>query len=114
MQHDGERLHRGEESLRVSWFLDPSSVALVGATERSLWSSILVANFRTCGYGGEVHLVHPRNAEAFGQRCLPSLEAIPGGVDHAYVMTGTAAALDVIEDCGRAGVHHVTMLTSGF
>src|SRR5260370_23724997 len=99
---------------RVSWFLDPASVALVGATERSLWSAILVGNFRTCGYRGELHLVHPRNAEAFGQRCYPNLAAIPGPVDHAYVMTGTAAALDVIEDCGRACVRHLTMLTAGF
>jgi acyl-CoA synthetase (NDP forming) len=98
----------------VSWLLDPASVALVGATERSLWSTILVGNFRACGYGGQVHLVHPRAAEAFGQRCYPNLEAIPGGVEHAYVMTGTAAAFDVIEDCGRAGVRNVTMLTSGF
>src|SRR5215470_18132701 len=99
---------------RVSWFLNPRSIALVGATERSLWSTILVTNFRSCGYTGQVHLVHPRNAEAFGQRCYPNLEAVPGGVDHAYVMTGTGAAFDVIEDCGRAGVHKVTLLTSGF
>ena len=98
----------------MSWFLEPQSVALVGATERSLWSTILVGNFRACGFGGQVHLVHPRTAEAFGQRCHPSLEAVPGSVDHAYVMTGTAAAFDVIEDCGRAGVRNVTMLTSGF
>jgi acetate---CoA ligase (ADP-forming) len=117
MHHDGEEVHPGRTprgARPVSWFLDPASVALVGATERSLWSTILVGNFRTCGYGGQVHLVHPRAAEAFGQRCHPNLEAIPGGVDHAYVMTGTAAAFDVIEDCGRAGVPSVTMLTSGF
>ena len=98
----------------VSWFLNPSSVALVGATERSLWSAILVNNFRNCGYAGHVHLVHPRNAEAFGQPCFPTLEAIPGEVDHAYVMTGTGAALGVIDDCGRKGVRNVTMLTAGF
>ena len=98
----------------MSWFLDPASLALVGATERSLWSAILVGNLRTCGYRGEVHLVHPRNAEAFGQRCFPNLAAVPGPLDHAYVMTGTSAALDVIEDCGRAGVRNVTMLTAGF
>ncbi|HEY7201927.1 MAG TPA: acetate--CoA ligase family protein [Candidatus Dormibacteraeota bacterium] len=98
----------------MSWFLEPQSVALVGATERSLWSAILVGNFRACGFGGQVHLVHPRAAEAFGQPCHPSLEAVPDPVDHAYVMTGTAAAFDVIEDCGRAGVRNVTMLTSGF
>lgn len=98
----------------MSWFLNPRSIALVGATERSLWSTILVTNFRNCGYTGQVHLVHPRNAEAFGQRCFPSLHAVPGEVDHAYVMTGTAAALDVIEDCGRKGIRNVTMLTAGF
>ena len=98
----------------MSWFLNPRSIALVGATEQSLWSAILVANFRNCGYTGEVHLVHPRRTEAFGQRCYPELGAIPGDVDHAYLMTGTSAALDVVEDCGRKGVRNVTMLTSGF
>jgi acetate---CoA ligase (ADP-forming) len=121
MHHDGERnATRGPvrgariHAPLVSWFLSPESVALVGATERSLWSTILVANFRDCGYRGQVHLVHPRNAEAFGRPCYPSLEAVPVPVDHAYVMTGTAAAFDVIEDCGRTGVRNVTMLTSGF
>ncbi len=113
MRVDAQGAHRGRPA-RVSWFLGPRSVALVGATERSLWSAILVANFRACGYRGAVHLVHPRNAEAFGQRCYPNLEAVPGEVDHAYVMTGTAAAPDVIEDCGRRGIPSVTMLTSGF
>src|SRR5215471_18779007 len=105
MQHDGEEPHRGETRL-VSWFLDPASIALVGATERSLWSTILVGNLRTLGYAGEVHLVHPTRPEAFGQPCYPNLDAIPGPVDHAYVLTGTGAALDVIEDCGSKGVRH--------
>jgi acetate---CoA ligase (ADP-forming) len=114
MHHDGERkVTRGVVS-QVSWFLAPESMALVGATERSLWSAALVANLRDCGYGGRLHLVHPRNAEAFGMPCHPSLEALPEPVDHAYVMTGTQAAFDVIEGCGRTGVRCVTMLTSGF
>ena len=98
----------------MSWLLNPRSIALVGATEHSLWSAALLNNFRSCGYTGQVHLVHPRRTEAFGLRCFPKLEAIPGDVDHAYVMTGTSAALDVIEDCGRKGIGNVTMLTSGF
>ncbi|HKA49462.1 MAG TPA: acetate--CoA ligase family protein [Candidatus Dormibacteraeota bacterium] len=98
----------------MSWFLNPRSIALVGATEHSVWSVALLNNFRNCGYTGQVHLVHPRRTEAFGQRCFRNLEAIPGDVDHAYVMTGVSAALDVIEDCGRKGVQNVTMLTAGF
>ena len=81
MHHDAEGLHRRRPP-RVSWFLAPRSVALVGATERSLWSAILVNNFRSCGYPGEVHLVHSRSVEAFGQPCHPNLDAVPGPVDH--------------------------------
>src|SRR5437667_85775 len=113
---DAQRTEEGrpERSGRVSWFLGPRSIALLGATERSLWSAALVANFRDCGYPGELHLVNPRAAEVFGRPCHPDLDAVPGDVEHAYVLTGTAAALDVVEDCGRRGVRHVTMLTSGF
>lgn len=114
MHHDGERKVTTGLVSQVSWFLAPRSVALVGATERSLWSAALVANFRDCGYGGRLHLVHPRHGEAFGMPCHPGLEAVPEPVEHAYVMTGTQAAFDVIEDCGRTGVRRVTMLTSGF
>jgi acyl-CoA synthetase (NDP forming) len=98
----------------MSWFLGPRSIALLGATERSLWSAALVANFRDCGYPGELHLVNPRATAVFGRPCHPNLDAVPGDVEHAYVLTGTAAALDVVEDCGRRGIRHVTMLTSGF
>jgi acyl-CoA synthetase (NDP forming) len=42
------------------------------------------------------------------------VSAIPDQVDCAYVMTGTAAASEVVEDCGRKGVRSMVMLTAGF
>lgn len=98
----------------MSWFLAPGSIALVGATERSGWSASLISNFGRFGYQGRLHLVHPRHPEQFGQRCYRSLEDVPEPIDHAYVMVGTDAALDVIEACGRKGVRSATMLTAGF
>ncbi len=94
--------------------LSPRSVALVGATEASIWSANLIANFTDLGYTGHLHLVHPDRPVQFGRPCHPDLAAIPEPVDHAYVMTGTGAALGVIEQCGRSGVRSVTMLTAGF
>jgi acyl-CoA synthetase (NDP forming) len=89
-------------------------VALVGAAAESLWTQSILSNLRGLGYSGDVHLVHPRHQELFGQPCYASLLDVPGDVGCAYVMTGTSTAPAIIEDCGRKGVRSVVMLTAGF
>lgn len=73
-----------------------------------------MANLQLFGYEGGVHLVHPRYESQFGRPCHPTVSAIEDGVDVAYVMTGTAAADAVLEDCAGKGVTGVVMLTAGF
>ena len=92
----------------------PRSIALVGATETSSWAQAVISNLTDFGYEGAIHLVHPRHSEQFGRPCHTTLNAIPDEVDCAYVMTGTTAAAQVIEDCGRKSVPSVVMLTAGF
>jgi acyl-CoA synthetase (NDP forming) len=98
----------------IGELLAPRSVALVGAAAESLWTQSIVNNLRGLGYPGDVHLVHPRHTELFGQPCYRSLLEVPGEVACAYVMTGTSTAPAIIEDCGRKGVRSVVMLTAGF
>src|SRR6516225_8163167 len=98
----------------VRRLLTPRSIALVGATENSFWSRTIIENLTKLGFGGEIYLVHPRQTEQFGRRCFPRMSAIPGPVDHAYVMTGTQHAMAVLNDCADKGVPGVTMLTAGF
>jgi acetate---CoA ligase (ADP-forming) len=94
--------------------LVPSSIALVGATESSTWSQAVMSNLTDFGFEGRIHLVHPRHTEQFGRQCHRTVSAIPDNVDCAYIMTGTAAAAQVIEDCGLKGVPNVVMLSAGF
>ncbi len=94
--------------------LAPKSIALVGASEASSWSVALVTNFASLGFQGRLHLVNPRHSQQFGLPCHGSVSAIPDQVDFAYVMTGTEAAADVVEDCGRKGVRSLVLLTAGF
>lgn len=98
----------------IGSLLVPRSIALVGATETSSWAHAVISNLTGFGYEGAIHLVHPRHSEQFGRPCHPTLNDIPGEVDCAYVMTGTGAAAQVIEDCGRKGVPSVVMLSAGF
>jgi acyl-CoA synthetase (NDP forming) len=94
--------------------LAPRSIALVGASEASSWSLALVTNFANLGFQGRLHLVNPRHSQQLGLPCHGSVSAIPDQVDCAYVMTGTEAASEVVEDCGRKGVRSIVMLTAGF
>jgi len=98
----------------IGSLLVPRSIALVGATETSSWAQAVISNLTAFGYEGAIHLVHPRHSEQFGRPCHPTLNDIPGEVDCAYVMTGTGAAAQVIDDCGRKGVRSVVMLSAGF
>ncbi len=99
---------------KVRKLLSPRSIALVGATENSFWSRTIVENLTTLGFTGALYLVHPRQQQQFGRPCYPSVLAIPGPVDHAYVMTGTQHAFTVLQDCADKDVLGVTMLTAGF
>ena len=99
---------------KVRQLLTPRSIALVGATENSFWSRTIIQNLSTLGFTGEIHLIHPKQSEQFGRPCYPSVTAVPGPVDHAYVMTGTQHAMSVLRDCATKGVRGVTMLTAGF
>jgi len=94
--------------------LNPSSLALVGATESSAWSAALIGNLRSHGYQGALHLVNPRHETQFGLPCHRSVSAIGEPVDCAYVMTGTAAVPGVVDDLVEAGAGGAVLLTSGY
>lgn len=98
----------------IATILNPRSIALVGATEGSGWSTALVNNLRTLGYEGRVHFVHPRYPSVFGAPCHPSVAAIGEPVDCAYVMTATAAVAGVIDDLAAASVPTGVILAADY
>jgi acetate---CoA ligase (ADP-forming) len=89
--------------------LQPSSVAIVGASERARWASQIFNNLRQFGYGGRIHLVNPRQQTVYGEPCLPSLRDIAEPVDHAMVIVPAASVADVLTDAEAAGVKSATV-----
>ncbi|HZD64111.1 MAG TPA: CoA-binding protein, partial [Xanthobacteraceae bacterium] len=92
--------------------LQAKSLAIVGASERARWPSEIFKNLHEFGYGGRIALVNPRQTEVFGQRCFPSLRALPEPVDHALVIVPAAAVPDVLTDAEEAGVQSATVYAS--
>jgi acyl-CoA synthetase (NDP forming) len=89
--------------------LAPSSIAIVGASERGQWQGVIYRNLRTYKYPGRVFLVNPRQSEVWGEKCYPSLRELPERVDHAMIIVPAPAVADVLQDADTAGVKSATV-----
>lgn len=94
--------------------LRPRSIALIGATERSIWSNAAYRNLASFGYAGKVHLVNRKGGTVYGQPAFVSASAIGELVDMALLMVPVAAVLEALDDLREAGIRNAVMLTSGF
>ena len=99
---------------RLDTFFNAKSVVLIGATDRSPWSTWTYANLRQYSPGVTVHVLHPQHDEVHGQTTLKSLEELHEPVDLAYVMVPTSAVLEVLNEVADAGITNVVILTAGF
>ena len=102
------------DAQRAARLLAPRSIALVGASDRSRWSSTLFANLRECGYAGRVALVNPRGGRVHDQAASESCAALGEPIDLGIVLVPQDAVAGVIEDLADAGAGSAMILTSGF
>lgn len=95
---------RSADVARLRHLLTPASVAVIGAGRRHRSSGkAILRNIVTGGFPGAVYVVHPGVAELEGISCLPSVAALPGGVDLAVIATPAAAVVGIAEECAGGG-----------
>ncbi|MEO8145590.1 MAG: GNAT family N-acetyltransferase [Betaproteobacteria bacterium] len=95
--------------------LAPTSVALVGATEREGALGRLVwQNLAAGGLRGALSAVNPKHATVFGQCCYPRLGKLPQPPELAVLVTPARTVPGILEEAGAAGVRAAVVLTSGF
>lgn len=59
--------------------------------------------------GHDVFAVNPHMQTFEGDRCYPTLQAIPGGVDGVVIITRPEVTQQIVRDCNEAGVRRVWM-----
>ncbi len=93
----------------------PRSVAVIGATEKegSVGRTILW-NLLSSPFGGTVYPVNPTRPAILGVRACPSVGAIGEPVDLAVIVTPARTAPALVDECGRAGVRGVIIISAGF
>lgn len=98
----------------VAKLLSPGSVAIIGASDRSRWSTIAFDNLSNGGFQGAIHLVNPRGSIAHGHQTAISCTALGSQIDIGLIMAPPAAVTDAIADLANAGAHSAVILTAGF
>ena len=89
-------------------------IALYGASDNSSWSHHIYSATRGWGFDGELFAINRRGASAHGLPGYASAQAIPDGVEAAYVFVPVEGVLAAVEDLAAAGVKGAVVLTSGF
>ncbi len=74
----------------------------------------MVANHKRGVFKGEVYLVNPKHDQILGEKCYPSISAIPEHAETIVVAIPAAGVPDVIEDAGKAGTKAAIVISSGF
>jgi acetyltransferase len=102
-------------TLNLDKIFNPKSVAVIGASdvEGSVGYAI-VKNFTQLGYAGKVYLVNIRKPEILGMKTYQNVGQIPETVDLAMIATPAKTVPAVVEECGKAGVKSVIIVSAGF
>lgn len=100
---------------RLATLLAPTSVALVGATEREgALGRIVWQNLAAGGLRGALSAVNPKHRTIFGQPCHARLHDLPAPPDLAVFVTPARTIPGLIDEAGAAGIRAAVVLSSGF
>lgn len=94
---------------------NPRSIALIGASNNPFkWGFIVPTNILTGQYSGKLFLVNPNEKKILNREVYPNINAIPGDVDVAVVVTASNTVASITEECVQKGVKAVIVITAGF
>jgi acyl-CoA synthetase (NDP forming) len=100
----------------LSRFFSPRSIAVVGVPRKidRFGGGSFLSKLMECGFPGKLFPINPRASEILGLKAYSSLSSLSETPDLAIVSVAAALVPAVLEECARAGVRHIHILSSGF
>ena len=110
-----EERERGAAAAAVRHFLEPASIAVVGASRRrGAVGAAVLESIRRSGFEGPVYPVNHRARRLQGLRVYRSVAQLPEAPELAVVAVSAAAVPAVARDCALRGVRALLVLSAGF
>lgn len=95
-------------------FFNPQSIAVVGASEREDSIGTKILRNLTATYSGSVFPINPFRSKIQGVTAYPSIDRAPFKADLAIIATPAHTIPQVLEECGKAGVWNIIIVSAGF
>lgn len=100
------------EQMRL--FMEPRSVALVGATRATgLGSWNALEHLLSYGFSGKLYPVNPTTEEILGVKCYPSVKEIPSDIDLAVILTPSQRVPQLVKECTEKRIKAITVVGQG-
>ncbi len=102
-------------NLSLEVFLNPKSVAVVGASQRRMsWGSFIMEGLLSAGFSGRIYPVNRHSGEVFGIPTLNDVSEIKEPVDLAILIVPDGFVEESVAACGRHGIRGITIVSAGF
>lgn len=99
---------------QIKYILSPKSVAIVGASsDYTKFTGRTLKYLLKHGYKGQVYPINPKYEEIAGLKCLPSVEALPEGVETAFIQIPNKGVPSVVKECVKMGVKGIIIHPAG-
>ena len=98
----------------IGALVDPSSVVVIGASERPSIGRSVVENLQLMGYGGAIVPVNPRYETVLGLECRPSIDEIDIEPDAVVFCVGAGRVLETYRKLPEAGAAAAVIFDGGF
>jgi acetyltransferase len=94
---------------------NPKSIAVVGGSdEEGTVGYALMKNLTELGFKGKVYPVNIHKTEILGLKAYKTVSELPETVDLAIIATPAKTVPDVLEQCGKAGIIGIIIISAGF
>jgi len=102
-------------NLNLEVFLNPKSVAVIGASQRpESWGSFIMKGLLSTGFSGRIYPVNRHSGEVFGIPTLNDVSEIKEPVDLAILIVPDESVEETVAACSQHGIRGVTIVSAGF
>jgi acetyltransferase len=98
----------------IKKIFNPETIALIGATEQEKTVGRVLLENLLRPKNRKIFAVNPRRKVILGLQSYPTILEIPEKIDLAIIATPPPTVPDIIEECGRAEVEGIIIISSGF
>jgi len=98
----------------LRFLLKPTSVAVVGASQRATRGTGVLKNLQKIGFKGDLFAINPNYSELFGCPSVASVRDLPKVVDSIVLAVAADVACDILEQAFDRGIRAAVVLSAGF